>query len=70
MVACLLGGGVWAADELEMNFKNPPESAKPGNYDLFISVGTRDGTPQIALPITSDDGQRRYLLGKVTLEEY
>jgi hypothetical protein len=44
-------------------------TTKPGTYDLFISVGTRDGTPQIALPIADDDGQRRYLLGKVTLAE-
>lgn len=44
-------------------------TTKPGIYDLFISVGSRDGTPQIALPITGDDGQRRYRLGTVTLEE-
>lgn len=43
-------------------------TTKPGNYDLFISVGARDGTPQIALPLTGDDGQRRYRLGSVTLE--
>jgi hypothetical protein len=40
----------------------------PGTYDLFISVGTRDGTPQIALPLTGDDGQCRYRLGTVTLQ--
>ncbi len=40
----------------------------PGTYDLFISVGQRDGTPRIALPLTGDDGQRRYRLGSVTLE--
>lgn len=43
-------------------------TTKPGTYDLFISVGTRDGTPQIALPLTGDDGQRRYRLGTVTLQ--
>lgn len=43
-------------------------TTKPGTYDLFISVGTRDGTPRIALPLTGDDGQRRYRLGTVTLE--
>ena len=43
-------------------------TTKPGTYDLFISVGSRDGTPQIALPLTGDDGQRRYRLGSVTLE--
>jgi hypothetical protein len=45
-------------------------TTKPGSYDLFISVGTRDGTPQIALPLAADDGQHRYRLGTVTLEDY
>ncbi len=44
-------------------------ATKPGSYELFISVGTRDGTPQIALPMTGDDGQRRYRVGSVTLEK-
>jgi hypothetical protein len=44
-------------------------TTKPGTYDLFISVGMRDGTPRIALPLTGDDGQRRYRLGTVTLED-
>jgi hypothetical protein len=44
-------------------------TTKPGTCDVFISVGTRDGTPRIALPITGDDGQRRYRLGAVTLVE-
>ena len=42
---------------------------KPGDYDLFVSVGLRDGTPRIALPLAGDDGQRRYRLGKLTLTE-
>lgn len=44
-------------------------TTKPGTYDLFISVGTRDGTPQIALPLPGDDGQRRYRLGTVMLQD-
>lgn len=44
-------------------------ATKPGNYDLFVSVGTRDGTPTIALPLEGHDGQRRYRLGTVTLRE-
>ena len=36
---------------------------KPGIYDLYISVGTRTGTPRIALPLPESDGQRRYRLG-------
>lgn len=43
-------------------------ATQPGNYDLFISVGTRDGTPTIALPLAGEDGQRRYRLGTVTLQ--
>jgi len=37
---------------------SPP--TKLGNYDVFVSVGTRDGTPQIAPPLPGHDGQRRY----------
>lgn len=41
---------------------------KPGTYRLYISIGTRTGTPTIALPLADDDGKRRYRLGtlKVT----
>jgi Domain of unknown function (DUF4832)/Beta-galactosidase len=42
-------------------------TTKPGSYDLFISVGSRDGTPKIALPLAGDDGQRRYQIGKVAV---
>jgi hypothetical protein len=42
-------------------------TTRPGTYDLFISVGRRDGTPTLALPLPGDDGQHRYLLGKITL---
>ena len=43
----------------------PP--VKPGMYDVLVSVGTRDGTPQIALPMAGDDGRRRYKVGQITL---
>ena len=39
----------------------------PGDYALFVSVGLRDGTPRIALPLAGDDGQHRYKLGQVVL---
>jgi hypothetical protein len=45
----------------------PP--TKPGTYDLFVSVGRRDGTPQIALPLAGHDGQRRYKVGQIKLKE-
>lgn len=42
-------------------------AVRPGTYDLFISVGQRDGTPRIALPLAGDDGRRRYRLGRIEL---
>lgn len=45
----------------------PP--TKPGIYDVFVSVGQRDGTPLIALPVTGHDGQRRYKLGQIRVGE-
>lgn len=39
----------------------------PGTYDVFVSVGRRDGTPVIALPLPDGDGQRRYRVGRITL---
>ena len=38
----------------------------PGEYDLCVSVGSRQGTPKIALPLVGGDG-RRYPVGKVTV---
>jgi hypothetical protein len=40
---------------------------KPGTYDVYLSVGTRDGTTKIALPLEGDDGQRRYRIGRIEL---
>ena len=44
-------------------------TTRPGTYKLYVSVGQRDGTPTIALPLKDGDGQRRYLLGSITLEK-
>ena len=38
-----------------------------GTYDVYVSVGKRDGTPALALPLPANDGQRRYKLGTITL---
>lgn len=43
----------------------PP--TKPGAYEVFVSVGLRDGTPVIALPLANHDGQRRYRVGQIRL---
>jgi hypothetical protein len=42
-------------------------TTRPGTYDLYVSVGKRDGTPVIALSLKDDDGKRRYKLGQITL---
>ena len=41
----------------------------PGDYALYVSVGLRDGTPRLALPLAGDDGQHRYKLGQVVLRK-
>ena len=40
---------------------------KAGAGTLWVSVGRRDGTPVIALPLADGDGHRRYRLGEVEL---
>ncbi len=40
---------------------------KPGEYDVYVSVGTPTGTPKIALPLPADDGHHRYRLGSLAL---
>jgi hypothetical protein len=42
-----------------------PPQLHAGRYDVFLSIGTRTGTPRIALPLDGDDGQRRYRLGTI-----
>ena len=41
-----------------------------GLFDVFISVGKKDGTPVIALPMEKDDGRRRYKLGRLEVKRY
>jgi len=42
---------------------------RPGTYGVYLSVGLRDGTPQLALPLPDDDGRHRYRLGEIALED-
>ncbi|MBQ3748175.1 MAG: endo-1,4-beta-xylanase [Kiritimatiellae bacterium] len=42
---------------------------KPGVYDLAVSVGSWQGTPEIALPLEGEVvGTRRYRVGKIAVE--
>ena len=47
-------------------FGDNAPTLQPGTYSVYVSVGTADGAPVIALPLTGDDGRRRYKIG--TLE--
>jgi hypothetical protein len=42
-------------------------NTKAGTYGLYVSVGMRDSTPVIALPLENDDGHRRYRLATIDL---
>jgi hypothetical protein len=42
---------------------------KSGQYSVHVSVGQRDGTPRIALPLRDDDGQHRYRLGQILVRK-
>ncbi|HNQ74430.1 MAG TPA: DUF4832 domain-containing protein [Verrucomicrobiota bacterium] len=44
-------------------------ATQPGTYTVFVSVGQRDGTPTLALPLPADDGQHRYRMGRMTVTE-
>jgi hypothetical protein len=56
--------------ERRIEFALPPASIlKPGNYSVFVSVGSRIGTPAIALPLEGDDGQRRYRVAAIGITQ-
>ncbi|MCW5982400.1 MAG: DUF4832 domain-containing protein [Bryobacteraceae bacterium] len=51
-----------------IEFRLPPDHIlKPGTYDVYVSVGARNGAPKLALPLAGEDGHRRYLLGKIAV---
>ena len=59
VLACLRANGRVTETSFDM--------LAPGDYTLCISVGTRQGTPKIALPLADGSG-RRYPLGRITVE--
>ncbi|MDO4573622.1 MAG: DUF4832 domain-containing protein [Planctomycetia bacterium] len=42
-------------------------TTRPGVYDVYVSVGRRDGTPTLELPYPNSDGQKRYRIGTVEI---
>ena len=47
----------------------PYRSAKPGDYDVYFSIGTLDGTPLLELPYEDHDGHKRYKLGNIKVTD-
>ncbi|MDR1517095.1 MAG: beta-galactosidase [Dysgonamonadaceae bacterium] len=45
-------------------------TCKPGTFDLYVSIGKRDGTPLYELPYNGNDGHKRFKIGQLTLKEY
>jgi hypothetical protein len=43
------------------------EVVKPGSYQVFVSLGDRDGTPRLALPPAGGDAHHRYYLGTLAV---
>lgn len=44
-----------------------PFLLKEGTYTVLISAGTITGTPEIQLPLTNSDQEKRYVIGKVNV---
>ncbi len=42
-------------------------TTKAGTYSLWVSIGQRDGTPVMELPLDGSDGAKRYRIGKIQL---
>jgi hypothetical protein len=53
-----------------ITYRLPPSHIlKPGSYTVWVSIGTRTGTPRLALPLADDDGQHRYRLGNIMVKQ-
>ncbi|WP_167618545.1 DUF4832 domain-containing protein [Maribellus sediminis] len=40
-----------------------------GDFQVFVSIGSRDGTPIYELPYENNDGNKRYKIGNITLNK-
>jgi hypothetical protein len=49
--------------------ENFSRACKAGTYQLYVSLGRKDGTPLYELPYKESDGKRRYHLGQIIVEE-
>jgi len=44
-------------------------TCKAGMYQLYVSLGKKDGTPLYELPYKDSDGKKRYFMGRIMVEE-
>ena len=59
---------VWAREK-GREFADTVVMLKPGTYTLAVSVGSLQGTPEIALPLEGGRADRRYPLGTLTVRK-
>ena len=57
----------WARLHPEFDPGKTVSLLKPGTYTLAVSVGRRDGKPEIALPLEGDSVRRLYPIGRMTI---
>ena len=57
---------VWAREKGRV-FDDVVTMLKTGKYTLAVSVGSLQGTPQIALPLEGGRNDRRYPLGTIAI---
>ena len=69
LVPAAVGAAPLRTNECQFTVGGYAPVTRPGTYTLFVSVGQRDGTPRIALPLADDDGQHRYRLGSISLRQ-
>lgn len=44
-----------------------PFLLKEGTYSVFISAGSITGTPEIQMPLSNEDNEKRYFIGKINV---
>lgn len=47
----------------------PYRIANPGDYVIYFSIGSLDGTPLLELPYEDNDGHKRYKLGNIKVTD-
>jgi hypothetical protein len=66
---CVLTSGFTIAANFADRSGNYFRACRPGTYDLYVSLGKKDGTPLYELPYNDSDGKKRYKMGKIMVSD-